>query len=178
MKTTLIFLVIFCTSIANAQTLEVGLRVQKTQEMYWENGVSAQFSFAKFKPEQFFLGLDYVTSRLGTAYQSNAIKQDSYLLSGSWLFNKNKPYHIVTRFNMGYFYSDLEEDMFAAIPNTSFLVSPEVGLKYNFKKMPISLNLGVGFYIITAKEGYSPGTLQPLYYHLDLYYSILKTRKK
>ena len=178
MKTTILSLFVLCNIIANAQTLEVGLRIQKTQEMYWENGVSAQYSFAKFKPNQFFVGLDYVTSRLGTAYQSNAIKQDSYLVSGSWLFNKNKPYHFVTRLNMGYFYSDLEEEMFAAIPNTSFLFSPELGFKYTLKKAPISLNLGIGYYILTAKEGYSPGTLQPLYYHLDLYYSIFKNRKK
>lgn len=128
--------------------------------MYWENGVTAQYSFAKFKPDQFFVGLDYVTSRLGTAYQSNAIKQDSYLLSGSWLFNKSKPYHIVTRLNLGCFYSDLEEDMFKEIPNTSFLISPELGFKYTLKKAPITLNLGVGFYIITAKDGYSATTFE------------------
>jgi len=162
--------------VAYSQTLEVGLRIQKTQEMYWENGVSAQYSFAKFKPNQFFVGFDYFTSRLGTAYNSNAIKQDSYLFSGSWLFNKNKPYHFVTRLNMGYFYSDLEEDIFKEIPHTSFLFSPEVGFKYNLKKIPLALNLGVGYYIITAKEGYSPGTLQPLYFHFDMYYSIFKSK--
>jgi len=164
--------------MARSQNLEIGLRIQKTQEMYWENGVSAQYSFAKFKPNQFFVGLDYVTSRLGTAYNSNAIKQDNYLVSGSWLFNKNKAYHFVSRLNMGYFYSDLEEALFKEIPNTSFLLSPEIGIKYNLKKAPISLNLGVGYYIITAEDGYSPGTLQPLYYHFDVRYSIFKTNKK
>jgi hypothetical protein len=162
-------------SFANqAQTLKVGLRFQKTQEMYWENGISSQYTFAKFKPNQFFLGFDYVTSRLGSAYNSNAIKQDSYLFSGSWLFNKNKPYHIVTRLNMGYFYSNLEEAIFKDVPNTSFLFSPEVGFTYVFKKVPISLNLGTGFYIITARDGYSPGTLQPLYFHFDIYYTLFK----
>lgn len=160
--------------MGQAQTLKVGLRFQKTEAMYWENGISTQYSFAKFKPEQFVLGFDYVTSRLGSAYNSNAIKQDSYIFSGSWLFNKSKPYHFVTRLNMGYFYSDLEEKIFSEIPNTSFLFSPEIGFAYNFKKAPISVNLGTGYYIITAKEGYSPGTLQPLYFHLDIYYTLSK----
>ena len=142
--------------------------------MYWENGISSQYTFPKLKPNQFYVGFDYVTSRLGSAYNSNAIKQDTYLLSGSWLFNKSKPYHFVTRLNMGYFYSDLEENIFKDIPNTSFLFSPEVGFTYDFKKAPISLNIGTGFYIITAKEGYSPGTLQPLYFHLDVYYTLFK----
>lgn len=174
MKTTILTTLLFCSIITQGQTLKIGLRFQKTQEMYWENGVSVQYSFAKFKPDQFVLGFDYVTSRLGSAYNSNAIKQDNYLFSGSWLFNKTKPYHIVTRLNLGYFYSDLEEEIFNDIPNTSFLFSPEIGFAYHFKKAPISLNLGTGYYIITAKEGYSPGTLQPLYFHLDLYYTLFK----
>jgi hypothetical protein len=167
---------IFFTSITQAQTLKVGPRIQKTQNMYWENGISAQYSFENFKPNQFFVGFDFVSSRLGTAFSSNAIKQDSYLLSGSWHFNKNKPYHFVTRLNAGYFYSDLEEDMFKEIPNTAFLLSPEIGFSYDFKKLPISLNVGTGYYIITEKDGYSPGTLQPLYFHLDIYYTLTKQK--
>jgi len=174
LKKTLIVSLILSNFITQAQTLKVGVRIQKTQEMYWENGISAQYSFAKFKPDQFFVGFDYVTSRLGSAYNSNAIKQDNYIFSGSWLFNKNKTFRFVTRLNVGYFYSDLEEDIFDEIPNTSFLFSPEIGFTYNFPKLPISLNLGTGYYIISEKEGYSPGTLQPLYFHLDIYYTLFK----
>lgn len=177
MKKTIVILFLFCSIMGQSQTLKGGIRIQKTQEMYWENGVSAQYSFAGFKPNQFFVGFDYVTSRLGSAYNSNAIKQDNYLISGSWFFNKNKSYHFVTRLNVGYFYSDLESDIFKDVPNTSFLFSPEVGFTYDFKKLPISLNLGTGYYIITAKDGYSPGTLQPLYFHFDMYYTFIKTKK-
>lgn len=178
MKKIIIFSCILCTIIIHAQTLKVGARIQKTQEMYWENGISSQYSFAKFKPNRFYIGFDYVSSRLGSAYNSNAIKQDSYIFSGSWLFNKSKPYHFLTRLNMGYFYSDLEYEIFNEIPNTSFLLAPELGFTYDFKKVPISLNLGTGFYIITAKEGYSPGTLQPLYFHFDIHYTLFKKQTK
>jgi hypothetical protein len=74
-----------------------------------------------------------LSSRLGSAYKSNAIKQDSYLLSASWHFNKNKPYHFVTRLNAGYFYVDHEEALFKDIPNTAVFFSPEIGLTYDFK---------------------------------------------
>ena len=178
MKKIIIFSFILCTIIIHAQTLKVGARIQKTQEMYWENGISSQYSFAKFKPNRFFIGFDYVSSRLGSAYNSNAIKQDSYIFSGSWLFNKSKPYHFLTRLNMGYFYSDLEYEIFNEIPNTSFLLAPELGFTYDFKKVPISLNLGTGFYVITAKEGYSPGTLQSLYFHFDIHYTLFKKQTK
>jgi len=142
--------------------------------MYWENGITAQYAFTNFKPKQFLVGFDYITSRLGTAFNSNAIKQDHYLISGSWLFNKRKPYHFVIRLNMGYFYSDLEEETFNEIPNTSFLFSPEVGFTYEFRELPVKLNAGTGYYILGKKDGYSPGTLQPLYYHLDIYYVLFK----
>jgi hypothetical protein len=168
---------IFCCAVTQAQTLKVGSRIQKTQNMYWENGLSAQYSFENFKPNQFFVGFDFVSSRLGSAFNSNAIKQDNYLLSASWHFNKNKLYHLVTRLNVGYFYSDLEEDIFKEIPNTAFLFSPEIGFSYDFRKLPISLNVGTGYYIITEKEGYSPGTLQPLYFHFDIYYTFTKPKK-
>jgi hypothetical protein len=174
LKKILIVSLLFSTIFFQAQTLKLGGRFQKTQDMYWENGISAQYSFAKFKPDQFFIGFDYVTSRWGSAYNSNAIKQDNYIFSGSWHFNKSKPYHFVTRLNVGYFYSDLEEDIFDEIPNTAFLFSPEIGFTFNIPQVPVSLNFGTGYYIITEKEGYSPGTLQPLYFHLDIYYTLSK----
>jgi len=167
---------LFLTTNLRAQELNLGLRFQKTQSMYWENGFSVQYTFAKIKPKQFYLGFDYVTSRLGSAYRSNALKQDNYLLSGSWVFFQNKSFHIVSRLNFGYFYADMEEDFFKVIPHTAFLFSPELGLRYDVKKTPITLQLGSGYYIITAKEGYSPGTLQPLYYHFDLYYTLFKPK--
>lgn len=165
----------YCFSI-QAQDIKIGIRIQKTQEMYWENGVSLQYSFPNFNPNQFVIGFDYVSSRFGTAYKSNAIKQDNYLLSGSWLFNKKKPYHVMARLNVGYFYSDLEEDFFKSIPHKAFLLSPEIGFQYTFKQLPLSIQIGSGYYIITKEDGYSPGTLQPLYYHLDLYYTLFKSK--
>ncbi|MDH4057608.1 MAG: hypothetical protein OEU76_02535 [Cyclobacteriaceae bacterium] len=174
----LLLCIILFSNIAVAQGLKVGLRFQKTSGMYWENGISTQYSFANFKPNRLFIGFDFVTSRVGTAFNSNAINQSSSLLSASWLFNKSKAYHFVARLNMGYFYSDLEEEFFKEIPHSAFLLSPELGFLYDFKDIPVSLNIGSGFYIITAEDGYSPGTLQPLYYHLDLYYRIFNNPRK
>lgn len=173
----LLFFLFFMGVHGYTQDLKLGIRVQKTVKMYWENGISVQYSFKKLKPNQLYFGFDYVTSRIGTAFKSNAIKHDHFLLTGSWLFNKNKPYHLLTRFNVGYFYADLENDIFNKIPNKSFLLSPEIGFTYDLKPIPISLNMGAGFYIITAKNGYSPGTLQPLYYHFDIYFKIFKPKK-
>jgi hypothetical protein len=59
--------------------------------------------------------------------------------------------------------------MFKEIPNTAFLFHQKL-VFIRFKKLPISLNVGTG-YIIAEKDGYSPGTLQPLYFHFDIYYT-------
>jgi hypothetical protein len=55
---------------------------------------------------------------------------------------KNKSYHFVTRLNAGYFYSDLEEDMFKAEHCVSFFT--EIGFSYDFK-IAHSLNVGTGY---------------------------------
>lgn len=175
MKKFLISLTLLLTGSIYAQNLNLGIRIQKTQNMYWENGISIQYAFKNFKPERFHLGFDFVTSRLGSAFNSNAIKQSHFLFSGSWNFIPDKTYHFVTRLNMGYFYSNLEYDFFDDIPNTAFLLSPEIAFSYEFQKYPVKLQLGSGYYIDFSKPGYSPGTLQPLYYHLDVYYTLFKS---
>ena len=49
--------------MTQSQILKAGLLFQKTENMYWENGISFQYTFAKFKPNQFFIGFDYTSSR-------------------------------------------------------------------------------------------------------------------
>ena len=176
MKNALILLFSLSAFLAQAQTFNAGIRVQKTYGMYWENGITAQYSFKDFAPERLYLGFDYVTSRLGSAMGSNAIKQDNFLLSGTWYFKEPKPFRFHVRLNVGYFVSDYEEEIFDDIPNTAFLMSPEIGINYAFKNYPIVLNFGTGYYVDFAKEGYSPGTLQPLYFHLDVNYKIFKNQ--
>ena len=174
MKKTILLAALLSGVMASAQELNVGLRFQKTHYMYWENGISAQYSFAKFKPSQFYLGFDFVTSALGTAMGSNAIKQSSYIASGSWYFNKEKQFRLIGRLNVGYLVANLESEIFDDLPNTAFLLAPEFGLSYQFKELPIRINAGMGLYLSMQESYNTPGTFQPLYYHLTLYYNLLK----
>jgi hypothetical protein len=178
MKIRFLFLFLFFSNISlNAQQLNVGIRIQKTQQMYWENGVSAQYSFANFKPGRLFVGFDFVTSRLGSAMNSNALKQDSYLLSGSYYFFKNKPYHLIGRLNTGFLKTDLEFELFDGLPSSAFLLSPELGMNYSPESWPVSLNFGLGYYLTMQAENKTPGTFQPLYYHMTLYYKLFNSSK-
>jgi len=75
-----LFIILAIQSL-DAQNVDLGIKFQKTQTLYWENGISAQLSFDNFKPRQFYVGADYITSRLGTAINSNALKQDNLTVS-------------------------------------------------------------------------------------------------
>lgn len=176
MKNLLLLLCVLFFGVGlKAQNLDVGIRIQKTHGMYWENCITAQYTIEKFKPNNFYIGLSYVSSRLGTAMSSNALKQDNYIFNTGWNFGKEvKPLRFHARLNFGYFHAEQVSDIFKEVPNTAFLFSPEIGFKYTFKQVPISLNLGSGYYLFTGEGGDSPGTLQPLYYHLDVTYQIFK----
>ena len=174
---TQLWAMLICGSLA-AQELEVGLRFQKTQNMYWENGISAQYTFKNFKPRQFYVGFDYYSSRLGTAMGSNAIKQDNILFSAGWQFWKDQNFHIMTKLNLGYLVADYEYEIFDILPNTAFLLSPQVDLSYELPWLPAKAQLGIGYFINVQEESKSPGTFQPLYYHLSVYYQFFKPKKQ
>jgi hypothetical protein len=174
MKKTILFAALLSCVLASAQQLNVGLRFQKTHSMYWENGISAQYSFANFKPDRFYVGFDFVTSSLGTAMGSNALKQSSYIFSGSWYFNHGKQFRLIGRLNVGYLFANLEDEIFDELPSTAFLLAPEFGMSYQFKDLPIRINAGLGYYLGVQEAYNTPGTFQPLYYHFTLYYNLLK----
>ena len=84
-------------------------------------------------PDRLYFGFSYFTSRLGKAINSNAIKQDNFLLSAAWYF---KPNHIIrpfVRLNTGCFLSDYPA-IFDVLPHSSLLFSSDVGLC--FKRIP------------------------------------------
>lgn len=174
MKTFLTVTLLCCSSVLFAQNLNVGIRLQKTNGMYWENGISAQYTFAGFKPKQMYVGFDFVSSSLGTAINSNALKQNSFIFSGSWYFQKDKAFRLLARLNLGYLKANLEYEIFDDLPNSAFLFSPEFGMCYTFKNLPIALNTGIGYYVSVQPENKTPGTFQPLYYHFTAYYQLFK----
>ena len=171
MKKHLVFIMLlFAFASVNGQNLNLGIKFQKTHSLYWENGISAQYSFKSFKSDRFYVGFDFLTSRLGSAFSSNAIKQENYIASLAWHFRKDKPFRIITKLNVGLFRADLEEEIFSELPSTTTLLSPEFGLSYDIKSIPVVVNLGLGFNVNIGDGGKSPGTQQPLFYHLSFYY--------
>ncbi|QJD81222.1 hypothetical protein HH216_02290 [Spirosoma rhododendri] len=151
--------------------LDVGIRAQKSIGLYTENGITAQFAHSKLANQRLYVGLTYVTSRLGTALNSNAIKQDNYLASATYLFRPNWLVQPLIRLNAGYFRADYGSELFRDLPQTSLLASPELGLCV-CPRFPLKLNASVGYNLLTGDGVTGPGTLYPVFVQTSLTWNV------
>ena len=180
-KLLFIGLLVFSFGILQAQSdsshvnreLKAGIRIQKTQKLYWENGFSLDYTCSKLHHNRVHLGLSYYTSRLGSAMGSNAIKQDNYIFSAAYHFRHEHSLQPIARLNLGYFYADMEDPIFNDIDNTAFLVSIDAGLYYQFD-FPLTVGLTVGYNLSSGNGTSGPGTLYPIFYQMSLFYTVFK----
>lgn len=160
-------------SFGQAGSLDVGVRIQKTLNMYNENGITAQYHLTR----RVGVGLTYVTSRLGSAIGSNAIKQDNVFASASWFFRPDRAVKPFMRGNLGWFFANYEADIFEELPATSPLVSLEGGLAASIKG-PVGASASLGYNLIAGDGLDVPGTLFPLFYQLSFTYRLSKPLPK
>ncbi len=168
------FIIFFFLSLPVAsqeRDLDIGLRFQKSINFYYENGVTAQYSDDRLLSKRLYIGFSYISSRLGTARGSNAVKQDNYLIMGTWIFRPQRMLQPFVRLNTGYFIADYEDPVFDVLPNTSLLVSPEAGLGYKFN-FPLKAGISLGYNVITGDGIDGPGTLYPLYVQTSITWNI------
>jgi hypothetical protein len=184
MKKKLIFCTLFISSVLCLQAqssanagwlgkLKGGMRFQKAQKLYWENGFALDFASPKIADNRIHFGASYVTSRMGSAMGSNAIKQDNYLISAGYHFLHQKHFQPFTRLNTGYFHADYEEDIFDVLPNSAFLFSIDAGLSYEFN-IPLTASISAGYNLNSGSGSSGPGTLYPVFYQMSIFYTILK----
>ena len=155
------------------QDLKIGIRMQKSQKLYWENGLVIDFTSPKIANNRIHLSFSYVTTRLGSAMGTNAIKQDNFLFNLGYYFRHQKRLQPFIRANMGYFHADYESDIFDDISNTAVLLSLDTGVSYEFNT-PITINLSAGYNLNTGTGVSGPGTLYPVFYQLSIFYTLFK----
>jgi hypothetical protein len=161
------------TSHAQVHSFDAGLRFQKSIGLYLENGLTAQYNLTT----RWVLGATYITSRLGTAMGSNAIKQDNIFVSGAYQF---RPTHVLQPFvraSLGYFTADYEAPVFKILPNSSAIVALEGGVSYTFKS-PFKTNLSIGYNLISGDGETGAGTLYPVFYQASVTYNLSKLFSK
>ncbi len=154
-------------------SLAVGIRFQKTLNLYTENGITAQYTNPRWVHNRLSVGASYVTSRLGTALSSNAIKQDNLLLFTVYYFRPNWLFQPFVKANVGYFKADYGNDLFSDLPQRSLLASPEVGLCY-CPNLPLKISGSIGYNLLTGNGVSGPGTLYPVFVQSSITCNLLK----
>ena len=169
----LIILFVFAPNFCTAQNpvLDIRVRFQKSIGLYYENGVTAQYSNEKLIHNRLYLGFSYVSSRLGSAIGSNSLKQDNFILSGSYFFRPERKLQPFLRINTGYFIADYEEAIFRELPNSSLLLSPETGLSFKTGS-PLKIGASLAYNLLTGDGVDGPGTLYPVYVQTSITWNV------
>jgi len=155
--------------------LDAGLRIQKTINLYSESGINIHLSKKEILNNRLFLNFAYVTSRIGSAWHSNAIVQDNYLISAGWLFRPEKTVQPILRLTSGWFHCDYGNDLFDNLPESSALFCFEPAVRFKLPYTCIA-ETGLGYHFITGNGSSVPGTLYPLFLQFSISYSFLENR--
>ncbi len=169
-----ILLIVFgCSTLLFADnTIKLGLKMQKTPNLYYENGLALGYSSDRLMNNKLHLGASFVSSRLGSAMGSNALKQEEYLLSAGFVFRSGKLINPVIKLNTGLFVLDTEFEIFSELPNKSMMLSAEFGLGYDIDG-PFDLTTTLGYNLITGDGLNGPGTLYPIFLNLMVNYTLM-----
>ncbi|MDB5132067.1 MAG: hypothetical protein JWR02_1816 [Mucilaginibacter sp.] len=163
-------------ALAQSSVLDLGVRLQKTVNLYSENGIAISYSDKGLLADRLYFGASYATSRLGTAFHSNAIKQDNYLVSAAWYFRRDRVVRPFVRANGGYFSADYGEKIFEVLPRSSALLSSDVGISFQ-TGLPVKISTSLGYNFITGNGLSGPGTLYPVFYQLTVSWNLFDHTK-
>jgi hypothetical protein len=162
--------------IESPPTWFAGIRFQKAAGFYWSNGITAEYTQGKLWKHGVGIGLNYISSKLGTALSSNAIPVYEIHVSGIKYFRKQHNFKPLTRLNLGYAHANYGSDIFNEIPNQSFLTSLEAGAAYDFK-FPLRLSLTGGYNFIAGDGMSGLGTTYPFYAQFSMIYRFKPEKK-
>jgi len=152
--------------------LSIGLRLQKTQRLYWENGISMDYTADFLWKRHIHFKLSYVSSGLGSAIGTNALVQDNIIAGADIRIHTWKGIQLLAGANTGYFHVNLPSPMFDELPHNSYLLSGEIGLAYRMKTLPFAATLTTGYNFRNGNGVDIPGSLFPVFYQLSLFYCI------
>ena len=157
--------------------LSAGLRLQKSYHWYWENGVTIDFSHTKLFHQRLHFGVHFLSSSLGSAWGTNAIRQEQYLLFGRYLFLHEKKLHPFIQLNAGYLFAHYDQSYFSELDNDSPLLSVELGILANLTSK-MDAGISVGYNAIYGDGLSGAGTIYPLIYQFTIQYRVFQQNKE
>jgi len=159
-----LFLSLVSWSALKAETWQcaAGPRLQKTWELYYENGLEASCTHAAILNHRLAAIFHITSSRLGSALVSRALEQENYLIGLHWIFRSPSRIRPWVGAETGYFHLDTESPLFDALPDQSPLLALTGGMLI-VPQGKIQYRIGFGLNLITGNGVDGPGTLYPLY---------------
>lgn len=167
----IILILLFIPTIANSEQDKVllGLRLQQSWKMYNENGIIVEYAPKNLLNDQLSFGASYISTRFGSAYNSNAIIQDNIQFHTTYLFSTSS-FSPTIKLNTGYCFADYESSLFDEIDASMPLLSLETGARYAFD-VPLIVQAGIGYNLITSDGSSGIGTVYPLFVQCSLMWS-------
>lgn len=153
------------------QMLYVGLRFEKVAGLYWNNGVSFEYSSPRLCRQKITFGFYAISSRLGSALASNAIPYTEINLSAIKYFRESKRFRPLLRLNLGYAHANYGSDVFYGIPQSAALASFEAGAAYQFK-FPLRASISGGYNFITGNGASGLALVYPVYAQVSVFYLV------
>jgi predicted porin len=129
--------------------------------MYNENGITVEYAPKNLLNDQLSFGASYISSRFGSAFNSNAIIQDNIQFNTTYLFSTSSLSPTI-KLNAGYCFADYESSLFDEIDASMPLLSIEAGASYAFD-FPLIAQAGLGYNLITSDGSSGIGTVYPLF---------------
>jgi hypothetical protein len=162
---------LFAFSQDSTYSLEAGIRCKKFTGFYWENGVTAEFKSEKIANKKITFGLNVVSSRLGSAINSNALATLETELSAIYYFRFSKDFQPLVRLNAGMAHVNYGSPIFDDLQKNAPLLSLEVGLSY---KLPANLRVAIsgGYNLFTGNGSKGLGTVYPIFGLFSVFYKI------
>lgn len=152
-----------------SRDLRVGFVFQQTQYLYAENGVGLDYTCERLLNKKIHIKASYLTSRLGSAIGTNALKQDNFVLGAHYYFMSENNFQLLAGINTGLFVVDYENPVFDVLPKSSTIFAVETGMHYDFK-FPLTVSLTAGYNLRNGNGIDIPGSLFPVFYKLSLMY--------
>lgn len=138
--------------------LSVGLRTQGFIDFEpgndWMTGPEISYSNYNLGAHRLQLRAAYLTSRLEQVFRANILKQDYYLFSPTWHFNRNGWFDPIVQADLGYTRYDTEYAWYRKgnPDNDSWVAAAQFGIALNLFQGEYSLYYHLGYNFITPES--------------------------
>ncbi len=148
-------------SLAGPGYFSLGLKFQNGYQLYYENGFELGYTHDMLLSRRLQVKVDYVTTRLGSALNKEALNQHYLTGALSFNFRPQKRVDPYIKLNYGQYWFETEHEMFSYMDNTSVILAPVFGVNFNMLKYG-SFYMDMGYNIYTA------ATLYPLFFSVGI----------